>query len=465
MMGMFSGRDLKSEKYILSLINKIKLKTPIKMKDGNEYILEYSDNIKKLEEFSNNYNLLIEIIKNKDRFILFFKEINSDKMFKWNDIDKAPFSGFDGKTNRNCLGKDLADAGERATIKSIIDYSNDKLILLPSDTNEDFFINNLDLFNIWKNTFVQTPILISELIGGKDKISEYYLEHDADTKNKLNDIIIDITKVANCSKNSWNPADVWLIKKKEYDSIIRDFKNILYNTDNPPGIIDINNLIKNLYDDRLLYPISLKQIGGGKGNIEITNYTYKPISYKFEMVQYPSGFAFNNDTNQFCTKEIGLFIAKNLETDNHMVFQMRAFPHGFKIAQTEITTSGEDCGGRVGKIPTKDIDYILAMYGSSRFKSIKELNNFEWDNETKQYYSDMYFSLTNSNYFSENINYWIELTKIDDNVKEDLSVKIQGLKMSYFLWENKEHISDILTRFLLAGKKINQSSSMFIKIY
>ena len=104
-----------------------------------------------------------------------------------------------------------------------------------------------------------------------------------------------------------------------------------------------------------MYPISLKQITGD-GSIEYNNLTNKKIEYNFLLNKLPCDFRINED-GLFVTKEIGVISAINTDSQKQMNFQVRGFPHKYGLAQTEITSSGELTGGRVGKIPTKDIEF------------------------------------------------------------------------------------------------------------
>lgn len=226
----------------------------------------------------------------------------------------------------------------------------------------------------------------------------------------------------------------------------------------------INELMIQLYKDDCLYPISLKQIIGD-GNIEYSNLEKTTYNHHFELNPLPCDFNIN-DTGEFITKEIGLFTAKNIDTNNNMNFQVRGFPHGFTTAQTEITSSGEETGGRVGKVPTREVDRILAEYNYSRIKSIKEFNNFDWDSDEIEKYTTMIKNVNgDSKFFMSNIDNWLIKTQTDAEFKATLCIKLQGLIVANFLKINENNISNILTSFLLSAKKIGSDSGFFIKIY
>jgi len=372
-----------------------------------------------------------------------------------------------GKTkNANSGGRSLANAGEKATIKAIQLYAAGKTVELPEDTGEELFINDVDSFLRWKNTFDLTPKILQKII--KSQLSDYTIEHDASGGEFSKQVVDKIVKLRGGSKDSWNPADIWIIKKNKMPYMFVEFNKIFsMNLDSDIKVSLCNTLIIDLYNNGILYPVSLKQITSKSGSFELANLSElasPPKNYNYEMKAFPCNFDYADGV--FKTREIGVFTALNKDTGKNLLFQVRNFPPGFDVVQTEITSSGEPTGGRIGKVPTAVIDKIMSEYSYSRIKKKKEFNGFEWDSAEIKKYSNMVQTVGgNKKYFDDNIAEWLHLAQTDSQIKADLSCKIQGLIFSNFFAANVNHISDIMNKFLLGAKKISNDSGFFIKIY
>lgn len=129
--------------------------------------------------------------------------------------------GLKAKTNANSLGKTLADAGERATILSLFTK-----IDTPEDTKEAVFINNPSIFENWKATFKFTKGAIEKAINRKIN-SSLKVIHDASHNSEIANLFQKIAKRNGWgSKDSWCPADIYLIDKNYEDKLITELKSV-----------------------------------------------------------------------------------------------------------------------------------------------------------------------------------------------------------------------------------------------
>jgi len=365
--------------------------------------------------------------------------------------------------NMNSLGKALSDAGEIATIKSL-----QKEINTPEDTEQEIFINNPESFNAWKLTFIETKKAINQIIN--DDIKKYKIIHDATDTSEFSKIISKFTKKIGTSKDSWNPADIFLIRKDKYDYVIKKLNLILeLKVDKNTLISLFNNEIYSLYEKGILYPISLKQLKSS-AKIELSNTPEQEIHfYDIKINNFNLDFSLKSGT-----KEIGIMSFLNKETKGIISMQNRPFPYGYSITQTEITSDGTKTGGRLGKVPTKIIDQIMGEYNFGRIKSTKYfgdkrdmLKNFD---KTKQQEVIEMYKLVSSNKNVKSIR--VKPEEIiqqafngNDTDKINFMLKVQGLFFMYFFIKNEKNISDIINKFILGAKKINPQSGFFIKIY
>jgi len=436
---------------------------------GKEIVLKSIDDFHKIMKGIKTAKQFDAYFKNKNKWLEVI-ETKSGKI-KFTDISKT-YTLISKNGSVNAAGKELADAAELATIKSIELRAKNKSIDLPEDTGQKFFVDNdISHFNGWKNTFVKTPIAVEKVMAGASSLANFEIVHDG-SKHIFTEAIARYTKKIKINPNTWNPADVWIVEKKSIKSIIAKFDDVTNNNklSKKEQVAIINGFTLEMYKAKKLYPISLKKITATNAAIEYTNDGVGLPSYNFVFNNnMPSDFS-RKSNGEWKTHEIGGFTFKNKETQKVLRFQVKGYPDtSFGTAQTEITSDGSKTGGRLGKVPTSIIDSIMSDYHFGRVKSKSYFEDFRMSSTLKSKIKDwinMYKTINGSNdkYFEENINDWITLTKTDDKFKRLLSYKIQGMFFSYFFVKNKSDISTILTRFVLGAKKISTDGNFFVKI-
>ena len=367
--------------------------------------------------------------------------------------------------SRNSLGKKLADAGELATVMSLT-----KEIKTPMDTGEKLFIEDTDAFFKWMNTFKGTRLAVEKIVGN---INSFVILHDATDKSKFKNVIDKFCKKIKIAKDSWNPADIFLIKKNKLTDIINTLDEIVNTYDLQTNLTQIFNIkIYDYYKEGLLYPISLKQLSSPKATVEYTNEPGKTKAAHYNI----SIERFNVDLSPQ-GKEIGLFVFNNVDTNKQISMQVRGFPHSYGTAQTEITSDGTPSGGRLGKISTKIVDRILEAYNFERIKSIsffgKAPNYFStFDEKMKKSIYKKYETVIKYNKVNNKVmvsydefSQLIEKSKIDFELAKTMCMKIQGLVMMYFFVKNDKNIKPIMNNMINGAKKISDDNGFFIKIY
>ena len=462
-MALFSRADLSKSKYIVSIVAKIKKGTKIKVSDGKSYLFKKTKDIDDLEKVQTDFQKYSKILypNNKHAFIF-----NYDKnaYFRFVDIDKAPFSGMGGKS-RNTLGKALADAGELATVMSL-----QKDIKTAKDTGQPIFESNPEAFADWYNTFQLTRPAVKKIVGN---INNYDIIHDATDNSNFGTTITEFLKKAKIgNSNSWNPADIYMVKKSARVKVINDLKKIVETYDISDGLINMfNNKLYEFYKQKILYPISLKQIIAEKANVDYTNVpgTIKVSDYDIQIAKFNCNLTTEG-------KEIGLFTFLNKDTKKQINLQVRGFPHSYGVAQTEITSDGTPSGGRLGKIPTKVVDSVMSQYKDARINSIryfgtpKPFESFD-KNKIKETYKMYETVIKESKVFNQkSLRYndyvnIINIAKSNMEIAKTMAMKIQGLKIMHFFVKNKKDLSGIMNKMINGAKKISDSNGFFIKIY
>jgi len=462
-MAIFNTQDLPKSKYIVSIVAKIKKGTKIKVRDGKSYLFKKTKDIDDLEKVQTDYQKYSKILypNNEHAFIFNY---GKNAYFRFTDIDKAPFSGMGGQS-RNALGKALADAGELATVMSL-----QKDIKTAKDTGQPIFESNPEAFADWYNTFQLTRPAVKKIVG---TINSYDIIHDATDKSNFGTTITEFLKKAKIgNSNSWNPADIYMVKKSARVKVINDLKKIVETYDISDGLVNMfNNKLYEFYKQKILYPISLKQIIAEKANVDYTNVpgTIKVSDYNIKIEKFNCDLTTEG-------KEIGLFTFMNKDTKKKILMQVRGFPHGYGTAQTEITSDGTPSGGRLGKIPTKVVDSVMSQYKDARINSIryfgtpKPFESFDKNKikETYKMYETVIKESKVSNQKSLRYNDYvniINIAKSNMEIAKTMAMKIQGLKIMHFFVKNKKDLSGIMNKMINGAKKISDSNGFFIKIY
>jgi len=462
-MALFKRSDLSKSKYIVSIVAKIKKGTKIKVSDGKSYLFKKTKDIDDLEKVQTDFQKYSKILYPNNKYAFIFND-GKNAYFRFVDIDKAPFSGMGGQS-RNTLGKKLADAGELATVMSLR-----KDIKTAKDTGQSIFVNNPEAFADWYTTFKYTRPAVKNIVGNLDK---YDIIHDATDKSDFTKTISKFLSKAKISKkDSWNPADIYMVAKSTRKKVTEDLKKIVETYGISDGLVNMfNDKLYKLYKKNILYPISLKQLITEKANVDYAN-----IPGKVSVSDYNIKIAkFNCDLTTE-GKEIGLFTFLNEDTKKQINLQVRGFPHSYGVAQTEITSDGTPSGGRLGKVPTKVVDSIMSQYKDARINSIryfgtpKPFESFD-ENKIKETYKMYETVIKEPKVFNQKKLSYKEFVKIIDIAKSNMDIaknivmKIQGLKIMHFFVKNKKDLSGIMNKMINGAKKISDTNGFFIKIY
>jgi hypothetical protein len=460
-MALFSKADLSKPKYIVSIVAKIKKGIKIKVSDGKSYLFKKTKDIDNLEKVQTDVQKYTKILLVNNNHVSIFTD--GKKSFRFIDIDKSPFSGMGG-TSRNALGKQLSDAGELATVMSLR-----KDIKNARDTGQSIFVNNPEAFADWLLTFQYTRPAVNKIVGS---LNNFDIIHDATDKSDFTNTITLFLRKAKLSKDSWNPADIYIINKLARNKVTDDLKKIVKTYEIKDGLVNIfNDKLYKLYEKKILYPISLKQLITEKASVDYNN-----IPGKTKVSDYNIKIEKFNCNLTAEGKEIGLFTFKNVDTGKQILLQVRGFPHSYGVAQTEITSDGTLTGGRLGKISTSIIDNVLAQYKDARIDSIKYFGTpkpFENFDETKikETYNMYETVIKNSKVFTERFLKYkdyvklIQTSKSNIEIAKNMCMKIQGLKIMHFFVKNEKNLSAIMNKMINGAKKISDSNGFFIKIY
>ncbi len=381
--------------------------------------------------------------------------------------NKAFFDFGNGSSlkDRRSMSSQMEEIGEKATIQYIL-----KPFSTPKELGDPFFIENEDAFNEWFNTFKTTKEAVETFITYS--IKDYKWLHDATDNSKFMKVLKKFMKKTGLRKHNWSPADLWIIKKSEFDSIVKSFDKIINALEGNELISIFNIKIYHLYKKGYLYPVSLKQVLNSKAKATVT-YTNIP---KEELTFDEIAFDYFICNFKMDTKEIGTFRFINKDTNKPITIQNNAQPPGFALTQTEITNDGTISGGKAGKVPTYFVSNILEEYGYYRINSskwfgtksdkFKNVDNRKIDTFIQEYkYVISNRNVQNTVSLKEFKELLYNINSLTEDEKERLMMKLQGLRLQYFFLKNNKDISSIINRMIFAAKKIGKENPFFIKIY
>ena len=437
-------------------------------------VVYFKDHKERIKKFCNEFN---KKKLSSDNRILTFGQVGSNSTHEGfvielkNKVIKVRSTGIDPfKQNRNSLGKKLADAGELATIVSLTES-----IVVPDDTKQKLFMEHPDAFEDWRLTFNETKKILKypEI---NINILNYDILHDSTDKSEFTKLTRDVVKKGKpfvTSKDSWCPADIWLVSKSGKSKIISEFREIVERHEGETLLGLVRQFFIRQYKERKVFPISLKQLIDTP-KIELNN---KEVDPKFKT--YNIKIDKLNLDMSFNSKEVGVFQFKNLETDKQVKMQVRAFPDNFSTVQCEITHNGEATGGRLGKVPTNVIDAQFKKFGNyRRVQSISEFGktkdsyftNFN-DSKIKEYYriyskvSRSKFIQTSEHLTLEEFRNLVDLSRTNAENASKLCAKLQGLRFLEFFIDNEKNTSEIMTNFINGAKKLSKYGCFFIRVF
>jgi len=306
----------------------------------------------------------------------------------------------------------------------------------------------------WNNSFQRTFEAISKSTG-KDKINikDYITYRDSDNKkpkflNEMTD-----NKILPDKKDNWNPSDIWMVKKGYKGVDILDLCKKIKSGEEP--FQELNNLLKQLFEDRKLIGISLKQVTSNKAtfkkievNLDVTKtIKFKSITKKQKMSALNSYYDINFN-----------FIEKS-NTINYM-FRLR--PKG-KSGSIKVYFEGKPperstFDGAVSKdmLQKKYFGMDLINFEKKLDKiSAKDLTVRELISKLDE---DLYDFISKKNDF-------VDIQDLDKKSSSEYIVK-RGAAITYCLFLfHRANRNNIFKDSLLSSLKLNEFSSIHYKVY
>ena len=263
---------------------------------------------------------------------------------------------------------------------------------------------NSKLANEWLTTYRKQAEALKNYLKNNKGYS-----YSRDERNGFMFFIENIakTRCGVSTKDNWDPADIYMVKKTKENAIKKKIDSITKNPDEMANIYSLNAYMRVLIDSKDLVPVSLKAISKSKAkaDFEFSNRGKgKAKALKFENVG-PLKCYLNFGTNSKTPTEIdngeiaGQFkVGVNLVNWQTRNFNMST-PRGG--VQTDLTPTGKDAGAKIGKASADAIDDFFTKY-RSKLGVVRPVNAGkdpyipavgQWTDKDKKYWIDFQKSL------------------------------------------------------------------------
>ena len=226
----------------------------------------------------------------------------------------------------------------------------------------------------WLNTFyLQQKKLLEEFSDASFTV----FNREGGFMQFITDLIKDKFNVAR--KDSWNPADIWLIKEKD---VFR--KKIIKACSGASGtqtIAELNTMMRSMFMNREVVGISLKLISGKEAKYEEINVSdsfFKKLEMPKDNYNYTLSrivIKLNLNKDSFATQDTNIFL-KNTDNKEIAKFQIKGNTTSrlanLKFEGTEIGASA----ARLGKAPLNLVEKLSATkgYDSNLYNAMTKKN-------------------------------------------------------------------------------------------
>lgn len=273
---------------------------------------------------------------------------------------------------------------------------------------------NQELLEIYPE--IQDTAWLQHLFAQQQKIKELYGSKTFDVYNRDGGFMDWITalirtKFGIAKKDSWNPADIWLIKNE--DKVKKEITDCV--SGKSPSLEKLNDLMIRQFNKCELIGISLKMPSTKTARytkVNMNPMSEQPLDYKLTGIKFTMSI---NGKNMLDTTDTVITVSAG--TNDTATFQIRQNSKGFNNLKFEPTKKGAGAA-RLGKTP---LDMLKAMlsgdYGIGTDVFVNDWNRHPKDlpefNEKQNEYIDK-FKTINSNRL---VTTGIKSTEFGPNVK------------------------------------------------
>jgi len=259
--------------------------------------------------------------------------------YRWSEIEKSQFTTGGGASDGETTRKQ-----ERASLfaiqKSIENNGYDDQKQFFKLYRQDLLKEYPEMDEEWENGIFQQQLTTQREVGNT-KYRHYsrdggFMDYISERCSRLYGIV---------KKDTWNPADIWLVSdlekvKKELDRKILD---------NTTSLAEFNAILRDMFHSRKVVGISLKKISGKTAKWELVNLENADVfdgdMYTFSWKSAENKLSIRG--NDFTVTDSKINIGSSSQ---EIKFQIRQNSAGFNNLKIEGTDIGASAA-RLGKVP------------------------------------------------------------------------------------------------------------------
>lgn len=454
-MANFGKSEYSFGKPYLNLLAKdIMSKNPVKI-GAKKIVIKQNDPVKKLlkEIEKGSQNGVEKLLKLGSGYAPIFEDSKTGNLYKWSEIDKSPYSGMGGGQ----IDAKTTAMQERCSLYAIemglkVGGYKDKKKFLKDCTDE---IVNLypKVDSDWMDTFFEQQKKTCAELG---RVKFTHFSRDGGFMDFITDLVK--AKYGISKKDSWNPADIWLVNNLEKN------KKILISAADGP-ISQFNAVLREMYWRNEVVGISLKKMSGKTARWEEVNLNEKGFKsdFKYHISAVKSHISVSG--GKFKTTDTVITISD--KNSIYAVMQVRQNTKGISNLKFEATAKGAGAA-RMGKVPLDMLSSLMDDYGLSLNNSHKMYPKTTADFEKqKTKFYDQYIRMEphaetsiNKTEFYENM---VSGFNGDPTIAMSKLMQIDFMSQLFSLSPDK--ISDLITSMLFLSQKKGAVFGPFAKLY
>ena len=231
-----------------------------------------------------------------------------------------------------------------------------------------------EINELWLKSLVAQQITVRNNVLGGGHYTTF--NRDGGFMDFISNLIRDKFKIS--KKDSWNPADIWVIKDEQ--KAIDKIKNAVRG--NHPTITELNNVMKRMWYDKELKGISLKAISGDTAmweevNLDDSLFKDKDKPPIFEITE--STCKLNLKNKKFDSTDTIVNVKEGRTT---YIFQIRQNSRGFNNLKFEPTMKRLSAA-RLGKVP---VDKLKGMMNGRPFNLSFMNSHISYPKDSKKFF-------------------------------------------------------------------------------
>jgi len=273
--------------------------------------------------------------------------------YRWTNIDKSQFTGKGGAKASDGATTAMQERASLYAIRVSIEkngYTDRKKFFKEHRKKLKEIYPDMD--EEWEEGFFQQQLTVHKKVGNT-RYGHY--SRDEGFMDWITKFVKE--KYGIVKKDSWNPADVWLIS--EYQKVTSILEKKI--KDDVTPIQEFNAILRDMFHERKIVGISLKKMSGKTAEWELVNLDNADIfdddEYSFDLESANVNCNLKNN-NEFQTSDARI----NMKSKKQKItFQIRQNSAGFNNLKIEGTDIGAS-SARLGKVPLPMAANVFKAY-------------------------------------------------------------------------------------------------------